>query len=586
MKPAAALLFSFLLGLYLVSSAGHTSSNDEEEMYYMTQGLVERHSLALPDDAAIALWTGTGPRERAADGHFYSYHQPLTSILAIPLYIAGKAVAAHFDPRYRGLVTRGAVTALSALSTAAMAVVVELLALELGASAGSSLVIALIFGVATMAWAYARNFWSDPVATLFLGCAVLFALRAVRRGQSAYWLGCSVALLLGIATRWATVASLPAFAIYLLAAGGRPRRRLDTDRRLTLLAWAAPFSLVVIVAAVVVAMDPARSAALSRALIVLPQHAAGALSGLPYQGLTGVYGLLVSPGKSVFLYSPPLLLSALFMLPFVRRWPHESLFFGALVVSHVVLAGLLPFGVWAGDAAWGPRYLLPVLPYLLLPLILALPPRRPVALAVVTGLGVLVQLFPIGANFDTYILLSNGPRSLTRWFRPEASPLIAAPRQALERFGLYAQLFQPDGYSLAAGFYQPESNGDLPRWTTDNADIVFRLAQSGPIDIRLELIQPDHGHARPLPALVAELDGRAISYDTLEHPKSDLYLVQIALPRVAGVGVSFHLLPETFQPAAEDGGDHARQLGVELQTIDARSDRSAGVRPRRAGRQG
>ena len=81
--------------------------------------------------------------------------------------------------------------------------------------------------------------------------------------------------------------------------------------------------------------------------------------------LVGLWGMFMSPGKSIFLYSPPLLV-ALFGLPrFFRRF------------RHVVLAMVLTIGPclyvhaqmisWAGDYAWGPRYLTFALGVLLLP---------------------------------------------------------------------------------------------------------------------------------------------------------------------------------------------------------------------------
>ena len=61
-------------------------------MYYVTQGLVERHSPILPPDEARALAI---PRGLAVgpDGNYYSPYGPVQSVLAIPLYLGGKFVA-------------------------------------------------------------------------------------------------------------------------------------------------------------------------------------------------------------------------------------------------------------------------------------------------------------------------------------------------------------------------------------------------------------------------------------------------------------------------------------------------------------
>jgi hypothetical protein len=82
-------------------------------------------------------------------------------------------------------------------------------------------------------------------------------------------------------------------------------------------------------------------------------------------GLVGLWGMFMSPGKSIFLYSPPLLV-ALFGFPrFVRRYRHIALaMLLTILPSLYVHARMIS---WAGDYAWGPRYLTFALGVLLIP---------------------------------------------------------------------------------------------------------------------------------------------------------------------------------------------------------------------------
>jgi hypothetical protein len=82
-------------------------------------------------------------------------------------------------------------------------------------------------------------------------------------------------------------------------------------------------------------------------------------------GLIGLWGMFMSPGKSVFLYCPPLLV-ALFGFPrFVRRYRHiAAAMLCTILPSLFVHARMIS---WAGDYAWGPRYLTFALGVLLVP---------------------------------------------------------------------------------------------------------------------------------------------------------------------------------------------------------------------------
>jgi hypothetical protein len=75
--------------------------------------------------------------------------------------------------------------------------------------------------------------------------------------------------------------------------------------------------------------------------------------------------MFLSPGKSIFLYCPPLLVALFGFLRFTKRFRHVVL---AMVLT--VLPGLYLHAQmisWAGDYAWGPRYMTSALAVLLLP---------------------------------------------------------------------------------------------------------------------------------------------------------------------------------------------------------------------------
>jgi|GEM_PF-2529067 len=88
----------------------------------------------------------------------------------------------------------------------------------------------------------------------------------------------------------------------------------------------------------------------------------------------GIYGLLLSFGKSIFIYVPVLILSVIFFPRFYRKYPKEAIF--VLIYSFSLITFISQIHWWS-DETWGPRYLLSLSAIGLLPLI-TLPFATPV----------------------------------------------------------------------------------------------------------------------------------------------------------------------------------------------------------------
>ena len=126
------------------------------------------------------------------------------------------------------------------------------------------------------------------------------------------------------------------------------------------------------------------------------------------------WGFLFSPGKSIFLYSPPLLLAVLGLPRFWREHRRSVVAMLATIGPVFFLYCRLPS--WPGDYAWGPRYLAFAVPVLLLPAIgflsSARRPGRSLAAAVLV-LGLFVQLVGNAFYWDHFIRIGLDVR--TKW---------------------------------------------------------------------------------------------------------------------------------------------------------------------------
>jgi len=105
--------------------------------------------------------------------------------------------------------------------------------------------------------------------------------------------------------------------------------------------------------------------------------------------LFGVYGILFSAGKSVFLFSPALLLGFLGWRRFRERLPQDAVLFAAVFTTQLLLYAR--WWDWSGDDSWGVRFMLPSVVLMTIPCVELLSRRRLLTAAALTA-GLLVQL--------------------------------------------------------------------------------------------------------------------------------------------------------------------------------------------------
>jgi hypothetical protein len=158
-------------------------------------------------------------------------------------------------------------------------------------------------------------------------------------------------------------------------------------------------------------------------------------TGAPVVGnpLIGFAGLFVSPAKSIFLYSPTYLLALIGLRRLLTLDPERFAPIPACLVIHVALVSSLR--LWAGEWAWGPRYLVASLPLVCIGLPFAWAGKNSRQLTLLLcGLGFLVQLLAISVDHQRYYF----ERSLSPFFWYDDSvmfkdsPLLARPSELLD----------------------------------------------------------------------------------------------------------------------------------------------------------
>jgi 4-amino-4-deoxy-L-arabinose transferase-like glycosyltransferase len=404
-KRTAVGLLILLATVLLLTAGGRTTPGDEEALYRLTRNLIERGDLTL-DNEALTLparnepgflprrdwpFLAAYPPLPGRDGRTYSRYGPGQSLAAAPLYLLGRLLALTTGARPAQFFAKLVVSTLNPLCTAATGALLYALARSLGWRRRTGLVVALAYTFTTVAWAYSKTFFTQPGATCCL-VAAAYAARRFRLDRGERWLFVAGAALGAMLLfRNMAVMVVPAFVIYLAPTVWREPGRLRS-----VAAFGAPLAAALLLNAAYTWLR------------------FGTFWGLNYPEVTadrpliyGLYGLLFSPGKSFFLYNPVVLAGLVGLAAMVAGGQRtEAALAGLLFAVYLLLHA--PLNIWHGGWNWGPRYLLPALPLLVLPAGALLETRRirgaRALLVALCLLGLVIQLPAVLVDHSRYMI--------------------------------------------------------------------------------------------------------------------------------------------------------------------------------------
>jgi len=311
--------------IYLAFLPPGIYSLDGNGMLAVAESLVAYHSWAVPAELGLP---GRG-------GQFFCKWYPLQSVLAVPLVAVATEAApilrlpVHYLAAILSLV-------LPIIFTAVTAGLVGLISLHLGSSAAGARFAALAYAFGTIALAYARTFYAEPLLALLTAAAILAALAsspqqivyaalcsmlAVLAKPTGILVGLVIAAYLLAKTRSVKLSVIPALGSFvgLLLYCGYNDMRFDHP-----LMFGQPWSF--------------------------------RLQAIP-EGFTG---LLLSPGRGLIWYCPTMVFG---VAAFLKA--KKSNFLDALLPVTIFAGFLLLHSFWAfwsGGWSWGPRFLLPGIP--------------------------------------------------------------------------------------------------------------------------------------------------------------------------------------------------------------------------------
>ncbi|MBN1203280.1 MAG: hypothetical protein JXJ20_15640 [Anaerolineae bacterium] len=350
-------LMTFFIAVYFVTFNGYAISRDEWFLFDATESMARRGDMRMnyeyDDHQPISL---ADVQPAVADT------EPLQPVLAVPLFWLAQALP--------GIGLVHTVWAFNILVTALTIGTFYAYGLALGYRARVAALAALALGLGTILWPYSRTFFREPLFTWLALLSLLLARRLRLRitvGQRP--------LLTLIAFVWVVIGALfskeaALLILPVLAVELAPSRfgqvRLTRRRVLILGALAA---LGIAVGLVVLNADTLFGISSRYEFTDRIRQARENLGDMS----NGVIGYMLNPERSLWLFSPVLLLGFGGWPRLVRqhRWRQivtPLIMLLAFTFGYAIIRGVK----WSGGFGWGARYMVPVVPVValwLLPLI-------------------------------------------------------------------------------------------------------------------------------------------------------------------------------------------------------------------------
>lgn len=324
------------------------------------------------------------------DGRPYAYYGLGTSLAALPLVALADLLSAGSMESKRFAFSLTSVPYASAAVAA-----VFLIYGRLGFSLRRALAWSLVLAFGTLLWPYAGSSFDSALQAFWLTVAAWVTIEAAR-APSAGWgaMGALAAvMLINIQEYYFVLVGACLIAVPKLERSAIVERMKNPA--LQLIACGVGLGLALFAGYNIYRFG--------KPLYSGRTTVGHALVGNP---LIGLAGLFVSPAKSIFLYSPPYLLALIGLYRLVRHRTAIGLPIAATMAAHIALTSMLAF--WAGEWAWGPRYLVAQLPLAAVaaPFAFGSQEQRPLKL-LLAGLGLVVQMLALTVDHQRYYFERN-----------------------------------------------------------------------------------------------------------------------------------------------------------------------------------
>lgn len=396
-------VFLIVVSICGLTSGGHVYVRDGAAMYMMSNQLLETGQIDVP------LHQNTVGGKFGPDGRYFMPFGFLQPVFGMPFIYFGKILASKFSVQY---LTFFAATWLNWIMTGLLATLVFGISRLWQLSRLQALAAAFTIVMASPFWVYSQTFFAEPMAGLFTLAS--FALLLISKDVRHPVLPIICAGILAGTITWLRPLCgliIPVLVVYILLCENNRKNPSVIRAVKHLVAFGIPTSMGI--AGYLTYNYYRFGSILETGYDKLPDGSSRSFTLPP---LYGAKVLLCSPGKSIFIFFPVLILMPVGIFLMIKTARKAE-------VITITISGLLYLVVlssWSrveGGVTWGPRLVLPVLPLLFLILLPIFKSRQRAirfTLIALICLGVGLQGLGVIVNFATIVY-----QHIDGYFSPE-----------------------------------------------------------------------------------------------------------------------------------------------------------------------
>ena len=252
-----------------------------------------------------------------------------------------------------------------------------------------AITVAFLYGFTTMAWAYSSTAMSVILVSMTVLLSFYFYRKFVKNQNFFSLIFCGFSLGASVLVRYDSFIIVVIILVFLIGTILKNKSKL---KNLTCLLIPLFFCAIIFMGINYIQFGTFLEYSF--------KTESGYGLGPTYPIHVGIFGLLFSPGAGLFIFSPILFTIFVSFFDFYKKDKSSFLIFSAYLVSMLVFFGNLE--TWHGFVSWGPRYLLPVIPFLLIPLAASIEKRNSIGFRFLV-----IVLGAIGAFFSLIWLIQD-----------------------------------------------------------------------------------------------------------------------------------------------------------------------------------